>query len=129
MADRRQVMNFRIRAQQLDRARGTLDDTAVLDIGVQASGPDGGNWALAVRGVDVVALSGKDLVLLWTVRGAPHLYRRADVGKGAAPGEPVSAADAANRTHQAPQPFEAAGTDTPTDLHDGAPPQRDTVTP
>src|SRR5436190_13244 len=84
MADRRQVMNFRIRAQQLDRARGTLDDTAVLDIGVQASGPDGANWALAVRGVDVAALSGKDLVLLWTVRGAPHLYRRADVGKVAA---------------------------------------------
>ena len=55
MADRRQVMNFRIRAQQLDRARGTLDDTAVLDIGVQASGPDGANWALAVRGVDVAA--------------------------------------------------------------------------
>src|SRR2546429_9984195 len=109
MADRRQVMNFRIRAQQLDRARGTLDDTAVLDIGVQASGPDGANWALAVRGVDVAALSGKDLVLLWTVRGAPHLYRRAHVGEGGAAGEPVSAAPPAQPLYPAPQTFKAAG--------------------
>src|SRR5256885_4596849 len=128
MADRRQVMNFRIRAQQLDRARGTLDDTAVLDIGVQASGPDGANWALAVRGVDVAALSGKDLVLLWTVRGAPHLYRRADVGKVAAAVEPFSAADAAKRIYHAAQPLKAAGIDTLTAPAEGAAQMRDIVT-
>ena len=83
-------MNFRVRAQQLDRAEGTLADTAVLDIGVQDTGPDGGRWALALRGVDVAALSGEDLVLLWTVRGAPHLYRRADVARVAAAVEPFS---------------------------------------
>ena len=128
MADRRQVMNFRIRAQQLDRARGTLDDTAVLDIGVQASGPDGANWALAVRGVDVAALSGKDLVLLWTVRGAPHLYRRADVGKVAAAVEPFSAADAAKRIYDAAKPLKAAGIDTLTALDEVAAQMRDIVT-
>jgi hypothetical protein len=76
MIDQRQVMNFRVQAQQLDRAEGTLGNTAVLDIGVQETGPDGGRWALAVRGVDVAALSVEDLILLWRVRGAPHLYRR-----------------------------------------------------
>jgi hypothetical protein len=62
-------MDFRVRAQQLDR--GTLDQTAVLDIGVQDTGPDGGRWALAVRGVDVAALSGTELIVLWTIRGQP----------------------------------------------------------
>jgi hypothetical protein len=64
MVDRRQVMSFRVRAQQLDRDQGTLGHTAVLDIGVQDTGSDGSRWALAARGVDVTALSGKDLVLL-----------------------------------------------------------------
>src|SRR3954463_547669 len=38
---RAQVLAFRVRAQQLDRAAGSLDDTAVLDLGVQDTGPDG----------------------------------------------------------------------------------------
>ncbi|MFC0032389.1 winged helix DNA-binding domain-containing protein [Micromonospora chaiyaphumensis] len=109
MVDRRRVMNFRVRAQQLDRAEGTLADTAVLDIGVQDTGPDGGRWALAVRGVDVTALSGEELVLLWTVRGAPHLYRRADVAEVAAAVEPFSDADAGKRIYDAAKPLKAAG--------------------
>ncbi|MET7470753.1 winged helix DNA-binding domain-containing protein [Micromonospora sp. NPDC005222] len=109
MVDSRQVVNFRVRAQQLDRAQGTLADTAVLDIGVQDSGPDGGRWALATRGVDVTPLSGDDLVLLWTVRGAPHLYRRADVGAVAAAVEPFSDADAGKRIYDAAKPLKAAG--------------------
>ncbi|MBF9134080.1 AlkZ family DNA glycosylase [Plantactinospora sp. S1510] len=111
MVDRRQVMRFRTRAQQLDRARGTLGDTAVLDIGVQDTGPDGAGWALAARGVDVTALSGRDLVLLWTVRGAPHLYRRADLGKIAAAVEPFSDSDAGKRIYDAARPLKAAGID------------------
>lgn len=102
-------MNFRVRAQQLDRAEGTLGNTAVLDIGVQDTGPDGGRWALAIRGVDVAALSAEDLILLWTVRGAPHLYRRADVGKVAAAVEPFSEADAGKRIYDAARPLKAAG--------------------
>jgi hypothetical protein len=107
--DRRQVMNFRVHAQQLDRARGTLADTTVLDIGVQDTGPDGGKWALALRGVDVAAVSDQDLVLLWTLRGAPHLYRRSDVGRVAAAVEPFSDADAGKRIFDAARPLKAAG--------------------
>ncbi len=103
------MLNFRIRAQQLDRAEGSLADTAVLDIGVQDTGPDGGRWALAARGVDVTPLSGADLALLWTVRGAPHLYRRADVGTVAAAVEPFSDADAGKRIYDAAKPLKAAG--------------------
>ncbi|MEV1330410.1 winged helix DNA-binding domain-containing protein [Micromonospora costi] len=109
MVDQRQVMAFRVQAQQLDRAEGTLDDTAVLDIGVQDTGPDGGRWALAVRGVDVAASPAPELILLWTVRGAPHLYRRADVGKVAAAVEPFSDADAGKRIYDAARPLKAAG--------------------
>ncbi|MBQ1010961.1 AlkZ family DNA glycosylase [Micromonospora sp. M51] len=112
MVDRHQVMNFRVRAQQLDRDEGTLADTAVLDIGVQNTGPDGARWALAVRGVDVRALSDRDVVLLWTVRGAPHLYRRADIARVAAAVEPFSEADAGKRVYDAAKPLKAAGIDT-----------------
>ncbi|MEU5962540.1 winged helix DNA-binding domain-containing protein [Micromonospora parva] len=112
MVDRRQVMNFRVRAQQLDRDEGTLADTTVLDIGVQNTGPDGARWALAVRGVDVTALSDRDVVLLWTVRGAPHLYRRADIAQVAAAVEPFSEADAGKRVYDAAKPLKAAGIDT-----------------
>ncbi|TDB71080.1 winged helix DNA-binding domain-containing protein [Micromonospora sp. KC723] len=109
MIDRRQVMSFRVQAQQLTRAEGTLADTAVLDIGVQDTGPDGGGWAMALRGVDTTASSGDDLVLLWTVRGAPHLYRRADVGQVAAAVEPWSDADAGKRVYDAAKPLRTAG--------------------
>lgn len=102
-------MAFRVRAQQLDRARGSLADTAVLDIGVQDTGPDGCRWALATRGVDVTPLTGDDVVMLWTVRGAPHLYRRADVGAVAAAVEPFSDADAGKRIYDAAKPLKAAG--------------------
>ncbi|MEV4122004.1 winged helix DNA-binding domain-containing protein [Micromonospora sp. NPDC049645] len=109
MVDRHQVMNFRVRAQQLDRDRGTLADTAVLDIGVQNTGPDAARWALAIRGVEVPALSAREVVLLWAVRGAPHLYRRADVGKVVAALEPYSDADAGKRIYDASKPLKAAG--------------------
>ncbi|MEO3780617.1 winged helix DNA-binding domain-containing protein [Micromonospora sp. B11E3] len=109
MVDRRQVMSFRVRAQQLDRVRGGLDDTAVLDIGVQDTGPDGARWALALRGVDVAAPPAEAFLLLWTVRGAPHLYRRTDAGAVAAAVEPYSDADAGKRIYDAAKPLKAAG--------------------
>lgn len=108
---RTQVLSFRVRAQQLDSGPGRrLADTAALDIGVQDTGPDGGRWALAIRGVDVSSL-GDELILLWTVRGAPHFYRRAEVRQVADAVEPFSDADAGKRIYDASRPLRAAGID------------------
>src|SRR4051794_22350481 len=104
---REQVLAFRLRAQQLDRDAGSLDDTAVLDLGVQDTGPDGGRWALANRGVDDVP--GDALATVWTIRGAPHLYRRADLPGVAAATAPFSDADAGKRIYDAAKPLKAAG--------------------
>ncbi|HKG49308.1 MAG TPA: crosslink repair DNA glycosylase YcaQ family protein [Actinomycetales bacterium] len=106
---RAQALSFRVRAQQLDRQSGTLSDTAVLDIGVQDTGPDGGLWALALRGVDVETLPREALATVWTVRGAPHLYRRPDLPAVAAAVAPFSDADAAKRIYDAAKPLKAAG--------------------
>jgi hypothetical protein len=106
---RRQVLDLRVHAQQLDRASGDLADAAVLDLGVQDTGPDGGRWALALRGVDVAALTGDELVTVWTIRGAPHLYRRADLPGVAAATAPFSDADAGKRIFDASKPLKAAG--------------------
>jgi hypothetical protein len=106
---RSQVLAFRARAQQLDRSTGGLDDTAVLDIGVQDTGPDGAMWALAIRGVDVGSAPVGVLTLVWTVRGAPHLYRRADLPAVATAVEPLSDADAGKRIFDASKPLKAAG--------------------
>ncbi|HZI98539.1 MAG TPA: winged helix DNA-binding domain-containing protein [Actinomycetales bacterium] len=107
---RSQVLGFRVRAQQLDRAAGDLTDAAVLDIGVQDTGPDGAPWALAIRGVDTTALSGSELLAgAWTIRGAPHLYRRQDLPLVAAATTPFSEADAGKRIFNAAKPLTAAG--------------------
>jgi hypothetical protein len=108
MIDRHRILAFRVNAQQLDREEGALEDTAVLDFGVQDTGPDGGRWALALRGAETTATE-DELVLLWTVRGAPHLYRRRDVERIAAAVEPYSEADAAKRIFDAAKPLKAAG--------------------
>jgi hypothetical protein len=106
---RRQVLDLRVHAQQLDRAVGDLADTAVLDLGVQDTGPDGGLWALALRGVDTAALDGDELATAWTIRGAPHLYRRADLPGVVAATAPFSDADAGRRVFDASKPWKAAG--------------------
>ncbi|GAB3320877.1 crosslink repair DNA glycosylase YcaQ family protein [Geodermatophilus aquaeductus] len=108
-ASARDVLAARVTAQQLDRGSGTVADTAVLDLGVQDTGPDGALWALAVRGVDVGALDAGELALAWTLRGAPHLYRRADLPAVATATAPFSEADAAKRVFDAARPLRAAG--------------------
>jgi winged helix DNA-binding protein len=102
----RQALGFRVRAQQLDRDAGTTADTAVLDLGVQDTGPDGGLWALAIRGVRP---DPGEPATVWTVRGAPHLYRRADLPGVAAATAPFSDADAGKRIYDAARPLRAAG--------------------
>jgi hypothetical protein len=112
-AGRRDVLAFRVGAHQLGRPAGALDDTAVLDLGVQDTGPDGGLWALALRGVDVASLdadgAADPLVTLWTLRGAPHLYRRSDLPGVPAAVAPFSDADAGKRMIDASKPLKAAG--------------------
>lgn len=107
--ERRDLLGFRVRALQLDRDHGTLTDTAILDLGVQDTGPDGGLWALAIRGVDTSALDVEKLATLWTLRGAPHRYRRTDLPRVAAAVAPMSDADAGKRIFDASRPLKAAG--------------------
>jgi hypothetical protein len=109
VTSRHQVLGYRLRAQQLHRSGGTLDDTAVLDLGVQDTGPDGALWALAIRGIDVPSLADSDLVTVWSIRGAPHVYRRADLPAVAAATQPFSDADAGKRIFDASKPLKAAG--------------------
>jgi hypothetical protein len=106
-ATRRQVLGFRVRAQQLDRETGSLADTAVLDIGVQDTGPDGALWALAIRGAG--ELPADELATVWTIRGAPHVYRRVDLPMIASATAPFSDADAGKRIFDAAKPLKAAG--------------------
>jgi hypothetical protein len=104
---RRQALDLRLRAQQLGRESGTLADTAVLDIGVQDTGADGALWALAVRGVPDAPAD--ELATVWSIRGAPHVYRRADLPGVASASAPFSDADAGKRIYDASRPLKAAG--------------------
>ncbi|MDF1606397.1 winged helix DNA-binding domain-containing protein [Nocardioides sp. YIM 152315] len=102
---REQVLRFRVAAQQLDR-EGIHGDAAILDLGVQDTGPDGAAWALAIRGAELPA---DDLVLAWTLRGAPHAYRRPEAAQVAAAVAPWSEADASKRIFDAARQLKKAG--------------------
>lgn len=111
---RDQLLRYRVTVQQLDLhedPRRSPADAAVLDLGVQDTGPDGAPWALALRGVPLTSAtaSGRDLVLAWTVRGAPHLYRRSEVRAVARAVAPLTEADARMRVYDAAKPLTAAG--------------------
>jgi len=106
---RAQALAHRLRAQQLDGRSRALAEVAVLDLGVQGSGPDGAAWALACRGVAPDGAASGDLALAWTLRTAPHLHRRADLAGVAAALEPRVDADAAARLGTAAKPLRAAG--------------------
>ncbi|MBO3103154.1 DNA glycosylase AlkZ-like family protein [Cellulomonas fengjieae] len=110
---RDQVRRYRVHAQQLDRsprADRRPDDAVILDLGVQDTGPDGALWALALRGVPVGAHAWPhELALSWTVRAAPHAYRRADLAEVEQALRPYSEADAAKRVLSAGRPLADAG--------------------
>jgi hypothetical protein len=113
--DRYEALARRLAVQQLDRAPAPrpLTDADVLDLGVQDTGRDGASWALVNRGVPVespAALAqSADLALVWTLRGAPHFYRRADLRGVLDATAPYDDADARKRTLDAHRPLTAAG--------------------
>lgn len=107
---RADIVRFRFTRHELDRPAGSVaraQDVAILDYGVQDTGPDGSSWALAVRGLPAEAQDG--LALAWTLRGAPHAYRRAELGAQAIATAPYSEADAAKRVFDASKPLREAG--------------------
>jgi winged helix DNA-binding protein len=113
--EREEALARRLAAQQLDRplADRPTTDAAVLDLGVQDTGRDGASWALANRGVPVASpaalAADRDLVLVWSLRGAPHHYRRRDLAGVLDATTPYSDADARKRTLDASRPLTAAG--------------------
>ena len=104
---RRDVLSFRVRRHELDQPPSGARPSsalALLPYGVQDTGPDGATWAFVVRGARPPAP--EDVALLWTLRGAPHLYPRASVAVATAP---YSERDAAKRVVSAAKPLRAAG--------------------
>ncbi len=102
--DRAQVLAYRVRAHELDRARGARAKTstaAVLDIGVQDPHGWAGRLALANRlpanAAAKLAELPPDLSLAWSTRGAPHLHRSHDLARFAAALRPLSNRDVITR--------------------------------
>jgi hypothetical protein len=86
---------------------GPRDDAAVLDLGVQdTGGPHAARWALALRGHEPDPAR---LVYVWSLRGAPHAYRRSEIAEVAAATAPYDEADAAKRIFDAARPLRSAG--------------------
>jgi hypothetical protein len=112
---RDQVVALRIRAQQLDRepTDRAPTDAAIFDLGVQETGRDGASWALVNRGLPLGSQDElyecPDVVLVWTLRGAPHFYRRAEILDVLTATSPYSDRDAAKRLINAATPLEQAG--------------------
>ncbi len=107
---RDQLIAFRWRAHQLDRAPRSaagLHDVALLAFGIQDTGQDAARWALANRGL--AEYDEDDVLLAWTIRAAPHLYRRSDVAAISAATAPLSEADAAKRIYDASKPLRQNG--------------------
>lgn len=102
---REQALRFRHHQQRL-AATGPADDCPVLDLGVQdTGGPRAARWALGVRGCEV---DDDELLLAWTLRGAPHAYRRSEAAEVTAATAPYDEADAARRIFDAAKPLKAA---------------------
>lgn len=104
------VRRFRFARHQLDRSPHSVaaDAVAILDFGVQDTGHDGAGWALALRGAEPAAMT-EETTLAWTLRGAPHAYRRRDLAAAAVATAPLSERDARKRVFDAAQSLTEAG--------------------
>jgi hypothetical protein len=98
--DRGRVLAYRVAAQHLDRPDVAVDGLAVLDVGVQDTPYGSAVQALAARSPLPAPDAG--LVAIWSVRGAPHLHRPADLPALAAALWPLSDADATARFSTTP---------------------------
>ncbi len=101
---REQVIGYRIAAQQLDRSAARVGDLAVLDIGVQEAAGEQARLAFDARLPDTPPLDlvgpARELALVWSLRGAPHVHRRGDLNSLAAALYPLSEADATARLNE-----------------------------
>jgi hypothetical protein len=105
---REQVLAYRVAVQGLHREARRADELAVLDIGVQDYAPaDLARLALDARlaaggsppAPDSIG-PGRPLALVWSLRGAPHVHRRADLDRVGAALFPLSEQDAAGRLNE-----------------------------
>jgi len=102
---RAQVIAYRVAAQGLHRSAACVDELAVLDLGVQDASPELARLSFAARlsaarvPVDVAGPD-RPLALVWSLRGAPHVHRRADLPRLAGALHPLSEADAAGRLNE-----------------------------
>ena len=114
---REQVIAYRVLAQGLHRDTASLDDLAVLDIGVQEAMGHPAGLAFAARLPADVPLGPGDLpvgpeqplALAWTLRGAPHVHRRGDLDAVAGALWPLSEADATGRLNESGPSVKKAG--------------------
>ncbi|MEH1101806.1 DNA glycosylase AlkZ-like family protein [Micromonospora sp. CPCC 205561] len=93
--DRGRVLAYRAAAQELHRPALRPAELAVAELGVQDTPHGSARLALAARGVTDV--DDDRLELVWSMRGAPHLHRRAALPTLAAALWPLSDADATRR--------------------------------
>jgi hypothetical protein len=96
-----EVLAHRFRVQGLASPAAGVDELAVLDVGVQDTPP--GSAALALRArlrpgaAESVPAGAAGTCLVWSVRGAPHVHRRADVAALVTALRPRDGADLAAR--------------------------------
>lgn len=110
---RAEVLGFRWRAHGLDTetGRATVASIAILDLGIQDTG-EGARWALHNRGLAMSAQAGSfhdELLYSWTLRGAPHAYRRVDAAAIAVATAPLDERDAGKRIFDAAKPLRDKG--------------------